>query len=125
MSSSSGVAEAGWVPLTEPIGSNSTVAYDITEETRFDTNRGEDQIDYAELCASFAVHGSSLRCSANFIPGRGDAGDRSHCAVGDQNRHGCVGVYVFGDAVTHFPAELKPGRDQDILDEAWSFRSPS
>jgi len=111
-------AAAGWVPLTEPIGSNSTVAYDITEETRFDTNRGEDQIDYAELCAAFAVHGSSLRCSANFIPGRGDAGDRSHCAVGDQNRHGCVGVYVFGDAVTHFPAELKPGREQSILDEA-------
>jgi hypothetical protein len=110
--------EAGWVPLSEPIGANSTVAYDITEASRFDTNKGGEQIDYAELCADFAVHGSSLRCSASFIPGRGDAGDRSHCSVGDQNRHGCVAVYVFGDAVTHFPAELKPGREQSILDEA-------
>jgi hypothetical protein len=114
-------AKAGWVPLTEPIGSSSTVAYDITEATRFDTNRGEDQIDYEELCASFAVHGSSLRCSASFIPGRGDAGDRSHCAVGDQNRHGCVGVYVFGDAVTHFPAELAPRPDL-IADEIERLR---
>jgi len=109
------VAETSWVPLTEPIGGNSTVAYDITEETRFDTNRGEDQIDYEELCAAFAVYGSALKCSVSFIPGRGDGGRRDHAVVGDQNRHGCVAVYVYGDAVTHFPAHLaKPG---DTIEE--------
>jgi len=101
----------GWVPLSEAMtGGNSQVAYDITEATRFDTDKGGEQIDYAELCADFGLYGS-LRCSANFIPGRGAGGGRDHCVVGDKNRHGCVAVHVYGDDCTHFPAELAPRPD--------------
>jgi hypothetical protein len=110
--------EQGWVALPKAVGGDRGVAYDITEATRFDTNKGGEQIDYDELCAEYALYGSSLRCSANFLPGRGADGNRSHCVVGDDNRHGCVAVHVFGDDCTHFPVELEPDHDQKILDRS-------
>lgn len=101
--------QLGWqVTESAPPPEAGEVAYDITEETRFDTNRGHEQISYDVLCDLFAAYGSELRCSANFLPGRGLDGKKDHCVPGDKNRHRCVAVHVYGDGITHFPAHLKP-----------------
>jgi len=99
----------------------SRIAYDITPETRFDTNRGGSQLTYEGLCEEHEIYGDALRCSSNFMPGRGltpKAGWLERCSVlGGSNRHGCVAVHVHGDEVTHFPAAFEPDHDQKILDD--------
>jgi len=99
----------------------SRIAYDITPETRFDTNRGGTQLTYEGLCEEHEIYGDALRCSSNFMPGRGltpKAGWLERCSVlGGSNRHGCVAVHVHGDEVTHFPAAFEPDHDQKILDD--------
>jgi hypothetical protein len=106
--------DAGWVMAKRNDSDNTEVFYDITEETRFDTSVGSRQITYDELCDEYAMH-DELRCSANFMPGRGTSGDTSRCAVGDNNRHGVVAVWVFGDETIHFPVQYKP---REIPDQA-------
>ena len=108
----------GWELEVKPATDTGPVAYDITEDTRFETNRGGVGISYAELCDEYEVYGDALRCSSNFIPGRGlerKANYLERCSVGDANRHHCVAVYVHGDAATHFPAALAPGAAVDGL----------
>jgi hypothetical protein len=97
--------EAGWKAEVKQTVEQDDVAYDIDETTRFNTNRGGIDLNYAELCEAFAAYGSELRCSTSFIAGRGDTRD-DHCSIGDQNRHHCVAVYVHGDAVLHFPKSV-------------------
>jgi hypothetical protein len=119
-------AEAGgWVRKKGSIVDidTSRVAYDIAPETRFDTNRGGVQLNYEGLCEEHEIYGDALRCSSNFMPGRGltpKPGWLERCSVlgGAKNRHGCVVVHVHGDEVTHFPVAFEPDHDQNILDEA-------
>ena len=107
-------AAAGWAAEAAVEHDGGSVVYDIDDETKFDTNRGGSGISYAELCDEYAAYGE-LRCSANFIPGRGDSGSRDRCLVGDANRHKCVAVWVPGDEAMHFPASLAPGANIDGL----------
>ena len=100
--------EAGWTRKESQNVGQKAVAYDIFPETRFDTDKGGDQITYVELCDEFAVHGDSLRCSSSFMPGFEASTDRGHCRIGDRNRHNSVAIYDHADAVLHFPAELAP-----------------
>ena len=103
---------AGWALEEAPEHDGASVVYDIDEATRFDTNRGGTGIDYEELCAEYEAYGD-LRCSSNFMPGRGDSGSRDRCLVGDANRHKCVAIWVPGDETIHFPASLAPSAGVD------------
>ena len=106
---------AGWAKVRGPDQAGASVAYDIDDDTRFDTNRGGTGISYAELCEAYAAYGDGLRVSANFMPGRGDSGSRERCLVGDDNRHQCVAVWVPSDEALHFPKDLAPGATIDEL----------
>ena len=100
---------AGWEQVTKQrrAGDGAGAAvYDIDENTRFDTDRAGDNLTYAEVCAAYSEFGA-LRCSTSFMPGR-DAKRRDHCQVSDDNRHGVVAVYVFGDGEIHFPVAERP-----------------
>ena len=107
-------AAAGWAAEAAVEHDGGSVVYDIDDETRFDTNRGGTQISYEDLCDEYAAYGE-LRCSSNFMAGRGDSGSRERCLVGDANRHKCVAVWVPGDEAIHFPASLAPGAAIDGL----------
>jgi len=98
-------AKAGWETAPEAENSTASAVYDITAETRFDTDRGGHGLTYDELCDEFNSYGE-LRCSSNFLKGRGDSGKRDRCWVSDQNRHQRVGVFVYGDEQMHYPVEL-------------------
>jgi hypothetical protein len=102
---------AGWVAEAAADHDGASVIYDIDDETRFDTNRGGSGISYGDLCDEYAAYGE-LRCSANFMSGRGDSGSRDRCLVGDANRHQCVAVWVPGDEAIHFPREFAPRPDE-------------
>ena len=106
---------AGWQPVVPELNNtNPGAVYDITDQTRFDTNRGGCQISYDELVTEFEIHGEGLRVSSNFMPKRGPSGDTERCWVCDNNRHGCVAVYVYGDAAVHYPVEFEPVEDWSV-----------
>ena len=105
---------AGWAAEAAADQDGAAVVYDIDDDTRFDTNRGGTGITYGELCDEYAAYGE-LRCSSNFMAGRGDSGSRERCLVGDANRHKCVAVWVPSDEALHFPADLAPGAAIDEL----------
>ena len=88
--------------------------YDIDSTTLFDTDSGRVRIDYEQLCDEYySMRGGGLRCSSNFLSEYRGATKNTRCMVGDENRHGCVGVYVFGDDEIHYPVWLE--RDQLLL----------
>jgi putative DNA primase/helicase len=103
-------AEAlGWLRATAEEAGEAGAQYTIDETTTFlTTHSGGERIDYVGLCAEFYAYGAELRCSVDFLPGRGDGGKVSHCQVGADNRHGCVAVFVYGDNATHFPVAYEP-----------------
>lgn len=107
-------AAAGWTLAVTPNIGAATVVYDITDETRFDTDAAGNGLTYAELCDAFAVH-EALRCTTTFIAGK--HGTKFKCVVGDKNRHACVAVYVHGDGQVHYPQELDPERIAEGLRE--------
>ena len=95
-------------------GDGSRAVYDIDETTLFDTDSGRVQIDYEQLCDEYySRRGGELRCSSNFLPQYRHATKNTRCMVGDENRHGRVGVYVFGDDEIHYPVWLE--RDQLLV----------
>ena len=103
------IAEAaGWERVVRPAHDTGAAVYDITDLSRFDTDRAGAGLTYAELCDALAAHGE-LRCSANFMPDRGDSGDTSRCWVAHNPRHDGAAVFVFGDEQWHFPADAAPG----------------
>jgi len=98
---------SGWVVEAAVNTEDGTAAYDIDDATRFDTNRGGTGLSYAELTDELEAYGE-LRCSSNFMPGRGEAGKRERCWVFHSPRHDCTAVHVYGDAVTHYPKQYAP-----------------
>jgi hypothetical protein len=108
--------KAGWIRQERPDVGAAGAVYDITAETRFDTDRAGVGLTYTELCDAYAGN-SSLRCTTSFIAGR--HGDTFKCQVGDQNRHGCVAVYIHNDPAIHFPKELDPVAAADRFSEAF------
>ena len=106
-------AMQGWrVDHGAPLGTGSVV-YDIDDETRFDTDKGGIGLSYAELCEEQAIYGQ-LRCSSNFMPGR-DGAAPTRCRVAMSEVHGCVGVWVDGDATWHLPVSRDPEHDRALL----------
>ena len=101
--------EAGWVQEKRQDTGDAAVVYSITDASRFNTNRGGVNIDYDGLCAEFDIYGRELRCSTSFL-GAADRDSKrlDHCAVDDNNRHGVVAVWVYGEQQLHFPASLAP-----------------
>jgi len=97
-------AAAGWKREAVPDTDTAGPVYDINEATRFDTDKGGRGIGYAELCDEHAAFGD-LRCASSFMVGR-EGTDTSRCWVFHSPRHDCVAVYVYGDAQTHYPAEM-------------------
>ena len=81
--------------------------------SRFDTDRAGPGLTYHELCDALAYHGE-LRCSASFMPDRGDSGDTSRCWVFHSPRHDCAAVFVYGDEQTHYPITEKPALETFI-----------
>ena len=79
-----------------PLGAGSVV-YDIDDETRFDTDKGGMGLTYAELCEEQAIYGQ-LRCSSGFIQAAREGDKPTRCRVTMSEVHGCVGVWVDGDA---------------------------
>jgi hypothetical protein len=106
--------ELGWQETVGPATEAATAAYDITDATRFDTDRAGRDLSYAELCEAYAACGD-LRCASNFIEGRSGTGT-SRCWVFWSPRHDCVAVFVYGDEVTHYPADYAPDHDDKIRD---------
>jgi len=98
----------GWEPVKAlAVSANDGEAvYDITDETRFDTDRAGYGLTYAELAAACGEKGE-LRCTSSFMAGRSGT-DPTRCWVKHTPRHGCVAVYVYGDGQTHYPIEKKP-----------------
>ena len=101
--------EAGWVQEKRQDTGDAAVVYSITDASRFNTNLGGVNIDYDGLCAEFDIYGRELRCSTSFL-GAADRDSKrlDHCAVDDNNRHGVVAVWVYGEQQLHFPASLAP-----------------
>ena len=108
------IAEAaGWERVARPVHDSAAAVYDITDLSRFDTDRAGPGLTYHELCDALAYHGE-LRCSASFMPDRGDSGDTSRCWVFHSPRHDCAAVFVYGDEQTHYPATEKPALETFI-----------
>jgi hypothetical protein len=97
---------AGWERVVRPAHDSAAAVYDITDLSRFDTDRAGGGLTYHELCDALAYHGE-LRCSASFMPDRGDSGDTSRCWVFHSPRHDCAAVFVYGDEQTHYPVSEK------------------
>ena len=100
---------AGWSKVERPDVGNSGVVYDINDQSRFDTDKGDKKIDYAALCEAQTVHGD-LRCSSSFMGGEGKRKDR--CWVYWSDRHDCVAVYEYGAAISHYPETAAPRLDR-------------
>lgn len=107
--------EAGWTAAAGPDVDAGEVVYDLTGEMRFDSQRGAG-LTYTELCEEVEAFGET-RCSAAFMPGRGEGGQRDRCWVFWSERFQCAGIYVYGDAQTHLPAEAAPNEDLPGLAE--------
>jgi hypothetical protein len=109
--------DAGWQVEAQPDAEQGEAVYDITDETRFDTDRAGTGLTYDELSAALDNH-SELRCSSSFMPGR-EGKDTSRCWVFHSPRHDCAAVFVYGDEQTHYPQDYaqadKPDDDAPIV----------
>jgi hypothetical protein len=92
---------AGWTAAAGPEVDAGDAVYDLTSDMRFDTQRSAG-LTYQELCDEVEAYGDT-RCSAAFMSGRGDSKSRDRCWVFWSDAHQCAGIYVYGDAQTHYP----------------------